>query len=1809
MKNNIKVLKSLLIGILFVSLFINVSRAATAPNTPILIPGLTPIKYVHGEWVDVVNTDASPWYKDTGWYNYENGDWANAKLSDGTVYVWIPRFTYKVENEMISIRWSDGKVDDTSDGYLRHPAFYFGEYIGGDPNSNENFIERNGKRNELTGFWIEKDLRKMYIDTIENALEDAINMPSNVSFGLPQAGAYTHITKASEWGALAYLAASKGNGGNDGRTTSNSTGVRLGSVSEYVMGIKGTPDNATNILNSNYKKYIDLLDSGDKKYFGYYLSEKGIKNYGGSINDDKILIRGGSGSLGFFKYESGEGGNSDGKGYRTVISVISEELPDTISFFDTEASVTEEDFLLIGVDFSVKEEWKFPETCENLFKDSDKAEGKKVIDLELIYEDIGISKKDLNAKVVKLICHNVTDEDTPEEIDSKANAYAAGKYTLIVSVGGKVGNTPVFMSAAEYDTKIVVNEVNLKNASDKLIKIGNIPNNKIRLNILPKDGNPNAITKVILVDAPDKNEYALNEKFTNSKLADGKIQPFLGDTPGAERSITLDNMVAGYETLTSTPTAPGETKLVNLVYKLPSGKAIPVTQNTEEFRITVSDTPLLVITGETKVGNNVLASQLLDGPDEYERKTEAYEDDLIAYEYIDGYMFSSWSSESAQVKAKENEYSTKIIIPSKSENVKKNGVETNEVKITANYVTPESLKVDNPQQEFIVNDDFTLGPNGSLVAVYKKIDGSKVERTLTLTTAGVSVKLTDKSGKACGLEDLQLGEYKVEISYVDKKAEYTIFVVNPKYNLEVYITPEKCGEVLGKVEDPDGNKKSEILSQGVEEGNYKIKYKVSFGNEVSLSAHSISNPSAEQARYVFVNWDIYGMDNLIPLEELSNPEISFTMPEHDITIYANFVKGWEVIFEIADGQDNYGSLSGELKQAVLNGRYTSLVKAEANNGYAFINWTYEVGSDENPVTKTYSQEEIIYGPVEEDKVITANFDYVWTVTFYNGDEVFKTIKVVNGQNGSISETPTKHGYVFTGWDKDLSCITSDVTTYAEYVPRINIIENASHILERDDYEDGMIAANIIGTEIKDGTLQYMIAESPHNPDGIFFKFKLDDVYTGIDGDWYHLLGAYRNDAISAKEDSSTVLTISSKNETEVVKFDYILSSSENSHLGITLNGERVVSPSDYVGSDWMHFEGEIPVVNGKIVVGLSYSQGENYTKNDFAAIRNLAITRKWTVISNNYDLLIPTEFGENYIHVKGTGSDDLTTIYKAVSDAYNREFASSYTIAYDANGGTGAPASQTKAHGASIQLSTQKPTRPEHVFLGWSLNKNAEYFEYDPGSTYYTDSDATFYAVWRAAIPMFAEGETWYTTSGNSVEKTSISTIDIVDSYEEPASYVTKWTASPGSAGKVTVWIENDGTGKGTYKLTIAGDGTGTIKLNTNSSGMFNGFSNITSISGLSFLDTSSVTSMSHMFEGCSSLTSIDLSGFDTSNVVYMNDMFDGCSSLTSIDISTFDTSNVTYFAYMFQDCTGLTEIKMSGINTNSARYMHNMFNKCSNLVSLNLSSFNTSKVVNMSEMFDGCSKLSQLDVSNFNTGKVTNMNSMFRNCSGLTTLNVGNFNTSSVTTMRSMFQGCTGLGELDVSNLNTANVVNMSYMFTYCSGLTKLDLSGSFNTGKVQEMYGMFYDCDGLKTINVSNFDTSNVIIMTSMFGECSSLEILDLSNFNTSKVQDMAHMFRNCPLKSINLGSFNTNSITASGIKEENGKQVCYGLAQMFKGCTALSEITLGVNFGQNHNVPEPGQSTSVFYVDDYLQTTIKGTASEFMSNYDWKADHRAK
>ena len=85
------------------------------------------------------------------------------------------------------------------------------------------------------------------------------------------------------------------------------------------------------------------------------------------------------------------------------------------------------------------------------------------------------------------------------------------------------------------------------------------------------------------------------------------------------------------------------------------------------------------------------------------------------------------------------------------------------------------------------------------------------------------------------------------------------------------------------------------------------------------------------------------------------------------------------------------------------------------------------------------------------------------------------------------------------------------------------------------------------------------------------------------------------------------------------------------------------------------------------------------------------------------------------------------------------------------------------------------------------------------------------------------------------------------------------------------------------------------------------------------------------------SVVEASFKGSNTSNVTDMSCMFDGCRGLTLLDLSGWNTSNVTDMSYMFNSCSGLTSLDLSGWNTSKVTRMNSMFSGCSKLKTIRM--------------------------------------------------------------------------------------------------------------------------------------------------------------------------------------------------------------------------------------------------------------------------------
>ena len=116
----------------------------------------------------------------------------------------------------------------------------------------------------------------------------------------------------------------------------------------------------------------------------------------------------------------------------------------------------------------------------------------------------------------------------------------------------------------------------------------------------------------------------------------------------------------------------------------------------------------------------------------------------------------------------------------------------------------------------------------------------------------------------------------------------------------------------------------------------------------------------------------------------------------------------------------------------------------------------------------------------------------------------------------------------------------------------------------------------------------------------------------------------------------------------------------------------------------------------------------------------------------------PTRIGYDFIeyntNAAGTGTSYApggSYTANASVTLYAQWKALTYTISYDANGGSGAPSSQTKTYGVDIALSSVKPTKTGHTFLYWNTSASGSGSTYNPGDTYTANANLTLYAIWE----------------------------------------------------------------------------------------------------------------------------------------------------------------------------------------------------------------------------------------------------------------------------------------------------------------------------------------------------------------------------------------------------------------------------------------------------------------------------------------------
>lgn len=159
-----------------------------------------------------------------------------------------------------------------------------------------------------------------------------------------------------------------------------------------------------------------------------------------------------------------------------------------------------------------------------------------------------------------------------------------------------------------------------------------------------------------------------------------------------------------------------------------------------------------------------------------------------------------------------------------------------------------------------------------------------------------------------------------------------------------------------------------------------------------------------------------------------------------------------VTFMSWDGSIEYGKkpiISGDdCLNPVSIGLFETPTKESTNTqNFAFSGWSLTSGGNANSsALKNVTEDRVVYAS------FTASVRY-YTVNFYDVNTLSKTVQVTYGADASGLCELTKDGYKFNGWLPNVSNVTEDIDTYAQWQESLKL-EDASWSTIAEKSADG-----------------------------------------------------------------------------------------------------------------------------------------------------------------------------------------------------------------------------------------------------------------------------------------------------------------------------------------------------------------------------------------------------------------------------------------------------------------------------------------------------------------------------------------------------------------------------------------------------------------------------------------------------------------------------------------------------------------------------------------------------------------------------------
>ena len=175
---------------------------------------------------------------------------------------------------------------------------------------------------------------------------------------------------------------------------------------------------------------------------------------------------------------------------------------------------------------------------------------------------------------------------------------------------------------------------------------------------------------------------------------------------------------------------------------------------------------------------------------------------------------------------------------------------------------------------------------------------------------------------------------------------------------------------------------------------------------------------------------------------------------------------------------------------------------------------------------------------------------------------------------------------------------------------------------------------------------------------------------------------------------------------------------------------------------------------------------------------------------------------------------------------------------------------------------------------------------------------------------------------------------------------------------------------------------------------------------------------MSYAFNRCEKIRDINLGYINPNNLQNMCGLFNGCETLNNLksQLSSWKTKSVKDMSMMFQGCKSLTQIDIKSYDTSELKDISGLFSGCQGIKKISLSKWTSAVTIKeMIGMFNDCQNLEKIEFPKIPFKNVSDASGLFYKCGKLRTITNGDYLVfNDKTILENVFDQCTSLSDKD---------------------------------------------------------------------------------------------------------------------------------------------------------------------------------------------------